>query len=80
MQFVNGNGSKPKTVISKTHTESSANKPIVRGQQKSVQKIRIDSGADINAIDASAFRNIKALSKTEIHYSCTNSTLKCANG
>jgi hypothetical protein len=86
VQFINGNGNKPKkhyssrTVITTRRPELAANKPIVKARIESMPvKLFCDSGAECNTIDLDLFKKIQR-SRPELTVYEDNSRIKCASG
>ena len=85
VNYVNGNGNKPrklkaKTLISETRSEPARNKPIVQGQIDGYNtKIFFDSGAESNILDNNLFAKLKQ-KNPEIKMLKKRTSLKCANG
>jgi len=67
------------TVITRTHSETARNKPIVKGLINECEaKMLLDTGADINIIDKFFAQNVLNL---KLEQSRKNSSyIKCANG
>lgn len=89
VQYINGNGNKPKrnipiehskTLITRRRSEYAANKPIVLGKCHDYEvKIFFDSGAECNVIDESLFQKIKQVTP-EVRLTPSNSNIRCASG
>ena len=70
---------KSETVISKSHPEGAANKPIVYGKcHGKNEKLFCDTGAEINVIDADHFRSIQH-NKAPIKLHKAGKIIRCAN-
>jgi hypothetical protein len=83
VEYINGNGRKPKhvapTVISSSRPERAANKPLVHGTVGGVQtKIFFDTGAELNVMDESLFKEIKERNPN-IKLEQRDSMIRCAN-
>lgn len=83
VEFIKGNGRKPKhvapTVISSSRPERAANKPLVHGTVGGVTtKIFFDTGAELNVLDESLFKEIKE-KNPNIKLEQRDSIIRCAN-
>jgi hypothetical protein len=90
--FVCGHGRKPKkyslkkgayqqTLISVNHSEPAKNKPVVIGKCAGVKaKIFIDSGAEMNVIDADFLNEIIIQQRTPVKFVPGKAFIQCANG
>ena len=86
VQYVNGNGNKPKrhystqTVITNRRPELAANKPIVKAKVENTPvKLFCDSGAECNTINLELFKKIKESQPSLMVYR-DDSRIKCASG
>lgn len=90
-EFITGEKKKPKTetaraeyqhtLISHNHSELARNKPVVVGKCAGVKtKIFIDSGAEMNVIDADFLNDLKISQKAPVKFMPAASTIQCANG
>lgn len=84
--YIEGRGKKPKyenapTVISTSRKENARNKPLVTGFCEGLQtKLFLDSGAEVNVIDAKFFKELQAYANNKIQFKPQQGTISCANG
>ena len=88
VNFVNGGNSRPNkpihqlgaaTVISRSHSERAANKPIIIGSCETLEaKMLFDTGAEVNLIDSGFLMDIQK-QNPQIAVSPSRRTIKCAN-
>ena len=80
LNYINNDTKPTKTVITQSHPEKAANKPIIRGKlNNKLGKMFCDSGCEINLIDYVTARKFVSIN-THVKILKENILLKCANG
>jgi hypothetical protein len=84
--YIEGRGNRPKpnhapTVISTSHSEKAANKPLIQGYCEGKEtRLFLDSGAEVNVIDRAFLQELQMYTDFKIQCKSQRGTISCANG
>jgi predicted aspartyl protease len=84
--YIKGHAQKPKvnsapTVISTSRPEKAKNKPLIQGFCEGQEaKLFLDTGAEVNVIDLSLFKQLQTFTDNKIPFKPQEGTISCANG